>query len=56
MQPVSDTVGSKDKLWPLKAVLEGPHEPEQLPVQLIQPSRGRLLWRIDRPAVRLLQS
>jgi 6-phosphogluconolactonase len=49
-------VSGEDKALPLKAVLEGPHEPEQLPAQLIRPSHGRLLWLIDRPAASLLQS
>jgi len=49
-------VSGEDRALPLKAVLEGPHEPEQLPAQLIHPSRGRLLWLIDRPAARLLHS
>jgi 6-phosphogluconolactonase len=49
-------VSGEDKALPLKAVLEGPHEPAQLPAQLIRPSHGRLLWLIDRPAASLLQS
>jgi 6-phosphogluconolactonase len=49
-------VSGEDKALPLKAVLEGPHEPEQLPAQLIRLSRGRLLWLVDRPAASLLQS
>jgi 6-phosphogluconolactonase len=56
MQPEIDIVSGEDKALALKAVLEGPHDPDQLPAQLIQPSRGRLLWCIDRPAVRLVQS
>jgi 6-phosphogluconolactonase len=36
-----------DKALALKAVLEGPYEPEQLPSQLIQPKNGRLLWLLD---------
>jgi 6-phosphogluconolactonase len=49
-------VSGEDKALPLKAVLEGPHEPEHLAAQLIRPSRGQLLWLIDRPAARLLHS
>ena len=49
-------VSGEDKALALKAVLEGPHEPEQLPAQLIHPSRGRLLWLIDRSAAKLLHS
>jgi 6-phosphogluconolactonase len=39
-----------DKALALKAVLEGPYEPEQLPAQLIQPVNGRLLWLVDQAA------
>jgi 6-phosphogluconolactonase len=38
----------------LKAVLEGPYEPEQLPAQLIQPAHGKLLWLADQAAGALL--
>jgi 6-phosphogluconolactonase len=48
-------VTGDDKALPLKAVLEGPYEPEQLPAQLIRPKHGRLLWLIDEVAARLLQ-
>lgn len=43
-----------DKVLPLKAVLEGPFEPEQLPAQLIQPTNGKLLWLVDQTAARML--
>ena len=36
-----------DKALALKGVLEGPHEPDQLPAQMIQPSNGKLLWLVD---------
>jgi 6-phosphogluconolactonase len=39
-----------DKALALKAVLEGPYEPEQLPSQLIQPKSGKLLWLVDTTA------
>ena len=48
------TAGGDDKAPPLKAVLEGPHEPEQLPSQLIRPETGRLLWLVDQAAARML--
>jgi 6-phosphogluconolactonase len=44
-----------DKALPLKAVLEGPYEPEQLPAQLIRPQHGRLLWLVDQAGARLLR-
>lgn len=43
-----------DKAPALKAVLEGPYEPEQLPAQFIQPPRGNALWLIDRDAAKML--
>jgi 6-phosphogluconolactonase len=49
-------VSGKDKALPLKAVLEGPYEPEQLPEQLVRPERGRLLWLVDRDAASWLRA
>ncbi len=43
-------VAGADKALALKAVLEGPYEPEQLPAQLIDPKSGRLLWLVDATA------
>ncbi|MGB9511132.1 MAG: 6-phosphogluconolactonase [Candidatus Acidiferrum sp.] len=43
-------VTREDKALALKAVLEGPYEPEQLPAQLIQPVNGTLLWLVDQAA------
>jgi 6-phosphogluconolactonase len=43
-----------DKALALKAVLEGPYEPEQLPAQFIQPLSGNALWLIDRDAAKML--
>jgi 6-phosphogluconolactonase len=49
-------VSGEDKALPLKAVLEGAYEPEQLPAQLIRPRHGRLLWLVDQLATSLLHS
>jgi 6-phosphogluconolactonase len=49
-------VSGEDKALALKAVLEGPDEPAQLPAQLIRPTHGRLLWLVDRAAASLLQT
>ena len=50
-------VTRSDKALALKAVLEGPYEPEQLPSQLIQPVSGKLLWLVDQAAAsKLAQS
>jgi 6-phosphogluconolactonase len=43
-----------DKAPALKAVLEGPYEPEQLPAQLIQPIAGKVLWLVDEAAGSML--
>ena len=47
-------VTGADKAPALKAVLEGPHEPEQLPAQLLQPKNGKLLWLVDTAAGSML--
>ena len=49
-------VTKPDKALALKAVLEGPFEPEQLPSQLIQPVNGKLLWLVDTAAGAMLTS
>jgi 6-phosphogluconolactonase len=41
-------VSGADKATALKAILEGPYEPDQLPAQLINPTNGRLVWLLDR--------
>lgn len=47
-------VSGEDKALALKAVLEGPYEPEQLPAQLIQPASGQLVWLVDEAAAQRL--
>src|SRR3984893_8484829 len=49
-------VAGKDKAPALKAVLEGPYEPEQLPAQLLQPTNGKLLWLVDEAAGSMLSN
>jgi 6-phosphogluconolactonase len=49
-------VTGADKAPALKAVLEGPHEPEQLPSQLIAPENGKLLWLVDPAAGAMLET
>ena len=48
-------VQGEDKAPCLKAVLEGPFEPEQLPSQLIQPVEGAVLWLVDGTAAKMLE-
>jgi len=43
-------IAGADKALALKAVLEGPYEPEQLPSQLIKPSNGQLHFLVDSAA------
>lgn len=43
-------VSGASKASRLQEVLEGPPEPRRLPVQLIQPTGGRLTWLVDAPA------
>lgn len=50
------TVTGKEKSLALKAVLEGPYEPEQLPSQLLQPTDGKLLWLVDEAAGAMLSN
>jgi len=49
-------VTGADKAPALKAVLEGPFEPEQLPAQLLQPKNGKLLWLVDTAAGSMLSA
>ncbi len=41
------TVTGANKAIRLAEVLEGPRDPERLPVQLIQPTSGKITWLID---------
>jgi 6-phosphogluconolactonase len=43
-----------EKAPALKAVLEGPYEPEQLPAQMIHPKSGGVLWLVDPTAASML--
>jgi 6-phosphogluconolactonase len=47
-------VAGADKAPALKAVLEGPYEPEQLPSQLANPTHGKLVWLLDTTASAML--
>jgi 6-phosphogluconolactonase len=49
-------VTGADKAPALKAVLEGRHEPEQLPSQMIQPRNGTVLWLADTAAAGMLST
>src|SRR5258706_2432954 len=47
-------VHCEEKAPALKAVLEGPYEPEQLPAQMIQPKQGKVLWLVDPSSASML--
>jgi len=49
-------VTGADKAPALKAVLEGPFEPDQLPAQALQPKNGKLVWLVDAAAGSMLTS
>src|SRR5262245_53897140 len=51
---VTFVVAGDDKSEALKMVLEGSHQPDIYPSQLIHPSNGTLLWMVDEVAARLL--
>jgi 6-phosphogluconolactonase len=48
-------VSGEEKAPALKAVLEGPKVPIQLPAQLVQPRWGSLAWLVDKQAGSLLK-
>jgi 6-phosphogluconolactonase len=43
-------VSGEEKAEILQKVLEGDHQPDLLPAQLIRPTHGRLIWLVDRAA------
>lgn len=47
---VAFLVSGAEKAETVRAVLEGPHQPDELPAQAIRPVDGELLWLIDRAA------
>ncbi len=49
-------VAGSDKAQRLKQVLEGAYSPDDLPSQLIKPSKGNLIWGVDQAAAALLST
>lgn len=49
-------VSGAEKAEAVKRVLEGPHQPELLPAQLIRPATGSLYWLLDAESAALLTS
>jgi 6-phosphogluconolactonase len=48
-------ISGEEKAEALAGVLQGPHDPQRLPAQLIQPTNGRLTWLVDRAAASKLR-
>ena len=51
---VTFLVAGSNKAAAVKAVLEGPPQPENLPAQLIKPEAGTLTWLLDSQAAAML--
>jgi 6-phosphogluconolactonase len=49
------TTGGDSKADALHAVMDGPHEPDVYPVQLVAPTDGQLHWLIDEAAAAKLE-
>jgi 6-phosphogluconolactonase len=47
-------VHGAEKAPALKAVLEGPYEPDQLPAQIVHPESGSVVWLVDPTAASML--
>jgi 6-phosphogluconolactonase len=47
-------VTGADKAEALQAVLEGEHQPDEYPAQIVQPPKGEVIWMLDTPAAALL--
>jgi len=48
-------VSGPDKAAVLRDVLDGPHDPQRLPAQLVRPQDGDLTWLVDEAAASLLR-
>lgn len=51
---VTFLVAGQNKAEMLHRVIAGPHQPDVLPAQIVNPTRGRLTWFLDRSAASLL--
>jgi len=49
-------VRGAEKAAVLKAVLEGSHQPQKYPIQLIQPTSGQLTWMLDQSVAAQLRN
>jgi 6-phosphogluconolactonase len=49
-------VTGSDKAEALHAVLEGPHNPDEYPAQIVRPPNGEVTWMVDTAAAAKLQT
>jgi 6-phosphogluconolactonase len=49
-------IAGEEKAETLKAVLEGPSQPDLYPAQVIRPTAGELIWLVDEAAAGLLST
>jgi 6-phosphogluconolactonase len=47
-------VSGPEKAAAVKAALEGPHDPDKYPAQIIDPHDAQVMWLLDKPAASLL--
>jgi 6-phosphogluconolactonase len=47
-------VQGASKAAAVKSALEGPHDPDRYPAQIIDPPNGEVIWLLDRAAASLL--
>lgn len=47
-------VSGEEKAETVREVLQGEHQPDRFPAQIVRPSDGTLLWLVDQEAARLL--
>jgi 6-phosphogluconolactonase len=53
---VAFLVTGAEKAAMLQRVLEGEYDPQRIPAQLVRPTRGKVVWLVDRAAARFLSS
>ncbi|MBI1294711.1 6-phosphogluconolactonase [bacterium] len=49
-------VNGKKKAAALRSVISGPHEPERLPIQALNPLNGQIVWLVDEAAFSLIEA
>ncbi len=49
-------VTGSDKADALRAVLEGPYQPDEYPAQIVRPPRGEVVWMLDTAAAKKIRA